>query len=235
MKKRIIILVLVIIAGIGFGIIYQDYNRYLKSDAHKFKTEYEKLNGETSKSGKEYRSVSISRKNKMKYATAEDIVKKIDNNDTFVVYFGFATCPWCRSMVTNLVDMSIDKGIEVYYVDVLEIRDTLELVDGEVKRTKEGTKGYMDLLERLNLVLSDYSLKNEDGEDLQTNEKRIYAPNVVAVVNGTAQKMVEGVSSKLTDPYHELTDEMIKESKEQLKCIFKCLEENNVCKKESAC
>ena len=235
MKKKIIILVLAIIAGIGFAIIYQDYNRYLKSDARKFKCEYEDLNGETSKSGKEYRKVSISKKNKMVYSTAEEIVKKIDNNETFVVYFGFAACPWCRSMVANLVDMSIDKGVTVYYVDVLEIRDTLELVDGEVKRTKEGTKGYMELLDRLGLVLSDYSIKNEDGEEVETNEKRIYAPNVVAVVNGTAQKMVEGVSSKLTDPYHELTEEMQKESKEQLKCIFKCLEEANVCTKKESC
>ena len=235
MKKKIIIGILVIIAGVFFIIIHNDYTRYKNSDAYKFKVEYENLNGEKSKGGSEYRSVTISRKNKMKYATAEEIVEKIDKNESFIVYFGFASCPWCRSMIENLVDLSIDEGIDVYYVDVLDIRDTIELVDGEVKKTKEGTKAYMELLDRLGSVLSEYSLKDQDGNDIETNEKRIYAPNVVAVVNGLPIKMVEGVSSKLTDPYSNISDEMNKESIEQLKCIFKCFNENNVCTKESKC
>ena len=236
MKKRIIkILIFVLIAGGFFVFIHNDYVRYKNSDAYKFKVEYETLNGEKSKSGSEHRSVSISKKNRMKYATAEEIVKKIDKNESFAVYFGFASCPWCRSMIENLIDLSLNEETDVYYVDVLNIRDTIELVDGEVKKTKEGTKGYMELLDRLESVLSDYSLKDQDGNDVDTKEKRIYAPNVVAVVNGLPTKMVEGVSSKLTDPYSNITDEMKTDSKEQLKCIFKCLNENNVCKKEKAC
>ena len=236
MKKRYIFwLVFIIIAGVFFVILHNDYKRYKNSDAYKFKVEYESLNGEKSKSGVENRSVSISKKNRIIYSTADEIAKKIDNNETFVVYFGFAACPWCRSMIENLVDMSVDKGVDVYYVDVLDIRDTIEVVDGEVKKTKEGTKGYMELLDKLDSVLSDYSLKDKDGNDVETNEKRIYAPNVVAVVNGLPQKMVEGVSSKLTDPYSNITDEMKQESIDQLKCIFKCLEENNVCTKKSSC
>ena len=235
MKKKIIISILVIIAGGFFVFIHNDYIRYKKSDTYKFKVEYENLNGEISKSGSEYRKVSISKKNRMKYATAEEIVKKIDKNESFIVYFGFATCPWCRSMIENLVNLSIDKGIDVFYVDILDIRDTIEFKDGEVKTTKEGSKAYMELLDRLGSVLSNYSLKDKNGNDIDTNEKRIYAPNVVAVVNGLPIKMVEGVSSKLTDPYSNLSDEMNKESIEQLKCIFKCFNENNVCTKESKC
>ena len=54
-------------------------------------------------------------------------------------------------------------------------------------------------------------------------------------VKGKATKKVEGISDKLTDPYMELTDEMNKESKKQLECIFKCLEETGVCTKKGAC
>ena len=200
-----------------------------------FKDEYEDLNGKYTDSGDTIREVKIAKKNKMIYSTAEEIVKKIDNNETFVVYFGFASCPWCRVMIESLVNLSLEHNVNVYYVDIKDIRDTLELVNGEIEKTKEGTKGYNELLDRLKIVLSDYSLKDENGEEVETNEKRIYAPNVATIVNGTPIRLVEGVSSKLTDPYHELTQEMKNESVDQLECIFKCLEENNICTKKESC
>ena len=66
-------------------------------------------------------------------------------------------------------------------------------------------------------------------------EKRIYAPNVIAVVNGEAKEKVEGVSEKLEDPYGEITEEMKKTSIEQLKCIFKCINEASICTGPSSC
>ena len=93
----------------------------------------------------------------------------------------------------------------------------------------------MELLDRLDLVLSDYSLTDEDGKSVDTKEKRIYAPNVVTIVNGLPEKMVEGISEDLKDPYGTITKKMKDDSIEQLKCIFKCLEKNNVCTKQSSC
>ena len=237
MKKKVIIflIVIIIIIGIVIGIKLIKDNNYKKTDAYKFKTEYEKLNGELSKSGKKYRELNIPKNNKMVYSTAKEIVNKIDNNETFVVYFGFSACPWCRSMVNNLIDLSIKNNVDVYYVDVLDIRDTLEIVDGEVKTTKEGNKYYMELLDRLDLVLSDYSLTDEEGKKIETNEKRIYAPNVVTVVNGLPEKMTEGISEDLKDPYGTITKQMKTDSIEQLKCIVKCLEKAAVCTKQSSC
>lgn len=236
MKKKVLILLFIlIIIGIVIGAILVKNNNYKKTDAYKFKTEYEKLNGETSKSGKKYRELDIPKNNRMKYSTAKEIVKKIDNNESFVVYFGFAACPWCRSMVNNLIDLSIKNKVDIYYVDVYDIRDILEVVDGKIKTTKEGDKYYMELLDRLDLVLSDYSLTDEEGKKIETKEKRIYAPNVVTVVNGLPEKMVEGISEDLKDPYGKITDKMKKDSVSQLKCIFKCLEKSNVCTKKSSC
>lgn len=237
MKKNVIRLIcLIIVIGliICSFIIYKN-SEYKKTDAYKFKTEYESLNNTKNSSGKKVRNIEISKDNRIIYSSAKEIVEKIDKGETFVVYFGFASCPWCRSMITNLVDMSIEKKVDIYYVDVLEIRDTLELVDGKVKRTKEGNKYYMELLDRLDNVLSEYSLYDGEGKKVETNEKRIYAPNVVAIVNGIPEKLTEGISELLVDPYSELTDEMIKDSVDQLKCIFKCLNKKNICTKEIAC
>ena len=235
MKKKIIFLIIaIIIAGVGFVFIHKMQSDYKKTDAYKFKTEYESLNNEDNGNGKKYREVDIDKKNRIIYSTAKEIVEKTENNETFVVYFGFSKCPWCRSMIENLIDLSIENEIDIYYVDVLDIRDTIEYVDGELKTTKEGDKDYMKLIELYGDVLSDYNVKNGD-EKINTGEKRIYAPNVVAVVNGEAKEMVEGVSEKLEDPYGKITEEMKKASIKQLKCIFKCINEANVCTGPSSC
>ena len=234
MKKKVLIFIAIILAALVFGFIYKMNSDYKKTDAYKFKVEYESLNNEDTGYGKVYRELNINKKNRIKYSTAKEIVEKTENNETFVVYFGFSKCPWCRSMIENLIDLSIENEIDIYYVDVLDIRDTIEYVDGELKTTKEGDKDYMKLIELYGDVLSDYSVKNGD-EKINTGEKRIYAPNVVAVVNGEAKEMVEGVSEKLEDPYGEITEEMKKASIKQLKCIFKCINEANVCTGPSSC
>ena len=234
MKKKIFFVILIIIAAIAFVFIHKMYSDYKKTDAYKFKTEYESLNGVKNDNGKTYRSLDISKKNKMIYSSAKEIVEKTKNKDTFIVYFGFAKCPWCRSMIENLVDLSIKNDMDIYYVDVLEIRDTIEYTDGEVKTTKEGNKYYMELIELYSDVLSDYTVKNGD-ETMTAEEKRIYAPNVIAVVNGEAKEMVEGVSEELTDPYGEITEEMNKASIKQLECIFKCINEAGICTGPASC
>ena len=196
-------------------------------DSEKFKEEYESQNEKKSKSGKENRKVSIPEDNPFVYTTAEDISKKMDNNETFIVYFGFSTCPWCRSIIEELIKCAKDSKVDkIYYVDVLDIRDTKELdEEGNIKTTKEGTKGYIELIDKMSNILSEYTTTNENGEEISLQEKRIYAPNLIAVVNGKATKLEEGISEELKDPYMELTDEMKKYTYNSFKCIFKCLEE----------
>ena len=234
-KKLMMILLLVIVMGIVLGFIYKKETDYKKTDAYKFKVEYESLNGEKTTYGDNtYRTVKIDKNNKIIYSTAKEIVEKIEKNESFVVYFGFSKCPWCRSMIENLIEVSNEYDQEVYYVDVLEIRDKIEVKDGNLVITK-GDPNYDLLLDKLGDVLDDYKVTDEDGKEYDTNEKRIYAPNVVAVIQGKATKKVEGVSEDLTDPYMTLTNKMNKDSKKQLECIFKCLEETGVCTKKGAC
>ena len=234
MKKKLYIL-LVIVLLIGAFFIYYKANVIDKNtDAYKFKVEYESLNNKESYGNNKYRELNIDKDNMIKYSSAKEVLDKINNNESFIVYFGFAKCPWCRSMIENLLSLAKQNNEVIYYVDVLEIRDTLEVKDGKVVVSKKGDTNYMKLLEKLDDVLDDYSLEIDDIK-YETNEKRIYAPNVVAIINGKAVKKVEGVSEKLTNPYGKITDEMKKDSIDQLNCIFKCLEELGVCKKPNAC
>jgi hypothetical protein len=153
------VLLLVLAMGVFFGIEYKNKKDYEKTDAYKFKNEYESLNGkDTGYNDNVYRSLNIARDNKIKYSTAGEIVEKIDKNETFVVYFGFSKCPWCRSMIENLISISKTYDQEVYYVDILDIRDKIEYVDGELKTTTKGDKDYMKLLGLIGNVLDDYKV-----------------------------------------------------------------------------
>lgn len=207
-----------------------------KTDALKFKEEYEKINGEKNeKYNVVTRTLNIPEDNPMVYATAEEILTKMENKETFVVYFGFSECPWCRSVIEELIHVAKDLEVEkVYYVDVKELRDVKELDENNnVYTSKEGDEHYMKLLEKLDSVLADYTLTDNDGNEISTGEKRIYAPNVVGIANGKPTELETGESEKLTNPYDELTDEMRTETYNKLKCVFKCLEEKdtNTCKK----
>lgn len=211
----------------------------VKSDALKFKEEYENMNGkEVIGRDQTYRTIDIPEKNPFIYADANDILTMMDNGESFVVYFGFAKCPWCRSILPTLIDVSKDLKLEkIYYVDVSEIRDVLEVnEDGEVVTAKEGSEGYLSLLDRFKNVLDDYTLVDENGEEVTTFEKRIYAPNIISVVNGKAKELETGVSDEQDDAYMELTDKMKKETYNKFKCSIDCvLKSKNSCSSKNAC
>ena len=209
-----------------------------KSDALKFKEEYESLNGTKSESGKTIRTITIDEDNPFVYKDASDIVNMVQNKESFVVYFGFSSCPWCRSVLPNLIKASNDLGIDkIYYVDVKEIRDTLKIDgDGKVVTESNGTDDYYKLLEIFDSVLSDYSLKDSNGSEIDTHEKRIYAPNIISVVDGKVQELATGISTKQTDGYMKLTNEMNQESYDLIKCAIRCVADSkNTCSPKSMC
>lgn len=77
-----------------------------QTDGINFKEEYEKLNDKKNDQGKKYREITIDSKNKMVYKTTEEVLNLIDKKKSFVLYFGFDTCPWCRSVVPTLASIS---------------------------------------------------------------------------------------------------------------------------------
>lgn len=222
---KLILISVLLILTIGGSYIYQKQDK-VTVDSKKFKKEYESINGETrEKDGKVIRSLKIEESNPIVYQTAEELAKKMNNKETFLVYFGFSDCPWCRSVIESLLETTKEQNInKIYYVDVKDIRDVYELDEETVpKQTKKGTKGYNQLLKKMDNVLSEYTLTTEDEDIVKVHEKRIYAPNIVAVVNGKAKKLVTGISEDEKDPYMDLTKSMKKESKEQFSSLIKLL------------
>lgn len=230
MMKKLLVCLLMLVTVIGLtGCGKKEVE---ETDALKFKKEYESMNGEEVY-GKTVRELDIPEDNPFVYATAEEVVKMMDNKETFAVYFGFSSCPWCRAALPTLIEVAGDLGMDkIYYVDVKEIRNVLEVKDGKVTTKTEGSKGYMDLLERLDKVLADYELKDDKGKVVDTKMKRIYAPNIVGIVNGKAEKLTDGTSEKLTDPFGEIDKKMKKDAYEKIECTLECVAStNNVCDK----
>ena len=242
-KKRILGVVLIILIFIGLAATIVYIFTELKdeteiqitnvefTDGKKFKNEYEALNDKEEKEGQNYRTVSISENNPMKYAKASDIISKIDNKETFLVYFGYDTCPWCRLVIEELMNTASTYNINtIYYVDVKNIRDVYSLNENhELVRTTEGTDGYYALINKLSPVLDNYEPLTYEVKDkkkktktvtVEIDEKRIYTPSVVLVKNGVPTLRTTGISKDIKDPYMELTEEMKKYAEEEFSKLF---------------
>lgn len=209
-----------------------------KEKALEFKKEYESLNGTVNARGVAHRNVEINEENPFVTTTAEDIVKRIENNETFYVYFGDKLCPWCRSVIEKAIEVANDNNITtVYYVPIWDnegneiLRDKYILGDdGSLTRTVEGTDSYFKLLEAFDSLLSDYNL-TVNSESVATGEKRIYAPNFVYVEKGKAVRLTSAISDKQTDSRGELTEEVLKDEEEAFLTFFL----GEVCNDQTGC
>jgi len=216
-----------------------------ETDALRFKKEYESLNGEK-RGDNTIRSVKIDKNNPMIYISEDELIDKLNCNvstssnmdedvtkcdNTFLVYFGFNDCPWCRSVIETLINTSIEEGLEkIYYVDVKNIRDTIKLDDdGNISEHIKGTEGYHTLIESFSSVLRSYEINGVD-----TGEKRIYAPTIIAVVDGKAEKMISGISDLQSGAYDELTSDIKDDMKKNIKEIIEMVN-NSVCEIGKGC
>lgn len=236
-NKLFMIIVTVLAAIVLVLNIQKVISNNSQTDGIKFKEEYEKLNSKKNDQGKKYREITIDSKNKMVYKTTEEVLNLIDKKKSFVLYFGFDTCPWCRSVVPTLASISKELNQEVYYIDVKDIRDTFELDDdNKPKLVKKGSKDYSKLLEKLESVLEDYTLTDSDNNEIKVGEKRIYAPSIVSVIDGKAKELTTGISDKQTDGYMKLTKEMEKDTYNKIKKVLKQVsDKNNTCYLDKGC
>ena len=208
----------------------------INKNALKFKEDYEGLNGKEIKE-KKYREVSIDEDNPFVEVSAEKILKMIEDDKTFYVYFGDKKCPWCRSVIEKAIEVSKEYDIDkIYYVSIWDddyneiLRDKYQLNEkGKVEKVSDGTDTYNKLLEEFNDVLSDYTLTDDNKKEVKVGEKRIYAPNFIYVSNGIAVKMTEGISEKQKDAYQELTDDILNDEEKLFKDFF---DNSNQCSKD---
>lgn len=214
---KILVLVLVIFA----------LTSCTKKDNIIFKENYESLNGTTNKNGKEHRTVTINRHNAIVISDAKAVVEKIENKDTFYVYFGSNLCPWCRSVIEKAIEVSNNNEVDkIYYVDIWDsegneiLRDKYSLGENNTPvKEIEGTEEYYKLLSYFDNLLEDYTYEL-DGQKLSYGEKRIYAPTFFYISKGKAVRMTTGISDSQKDAREELTEEILKDEEQKFDDFF---------------
>lgn len=123
-----------------------------------------------------------------KEVSYDEAYEMLNNGSSFVLYYGFKTCPWCQELIPFLAEYT--KYIDIYYVD--------QRPDGEDSRKEEHP-----LYES---YLKNYEIINEFAET-----DKIYAPTVINVIDGEIISIhtgtVEGHDAherKMTDEEKEL-------------------------------
>ena len=228
MKKKILFIIMIFMMLITF-------TGCKKNDSLLFKEDYESVNNKESKSGKIHRSVNINEENPFIISSAKEVVEKINNKDSFYVYFGSKICPWCRSVIEKAIEVANNNNVtKIYYVDIWNdegeeiLRDKYEVDDkGNIIKTIEGKEEYYELLKLLDNVLEDYTY-TKDNKKESFGEKRIFAPNFIYISNGKAIKLTTGISSLQKDSRETLTEEMLNDEEKEFNEIFV-----NVC--DSSC
>jgi len=168
----------------------QEYENVVTEDMLRFKYEYEALNNQPNAAGTIYmKSITIPEFNLIRYTTPEEILE-IAESGTGLIYFGFPQCPWCRQMTPLLIETALEKGLDViHYIDMLPIRSTWALQDGEPVMVDPGHPYYHDLLVAFESVIEPMSLNpfhlvDAEGNRINTEELRIFVPTVVAIRDG---------------------------------------------------
>lgn len=204
----LIILTVSVVLLCVYKVVYNQKNENL--DGIKFMEEYSELNGKVNENTeKSYVEVEIDEKNLVKYLTEKEAVELLDKG-TGVIYFGFSTCPWCRSLVTSLVNISNQKNEVIYYLDVLNVRSKYEVKDGVLNKVKDGSENYYKILNLLDKKLENYILTDKDNKNYDTGEKRLYAPTIVAVKNGVITGFHVGTVDTQLSGYDKLNDDEVK-------------------------
>lgn len=86
----------------------------------------------------------------------ENMLQRMNNGDTFVTFFGFSSCPWCRDAMPILNAVALDEGYEVDYINTrldpswesnLDLKDYDKLVDalGDLFPVDDDGKAHLDV------------------------------------------------------------------------------------------
>lgn len=203
-KSTILIIFLIILLAISFGIILKLNNQLNeqknktivessgKSDAQKFKEEYEKINGRKTSDNETYNELNINENNPMVYISLEELVDIINTENEAYIYISSSFCPYCRATVETLLNVAKDLNIDkIYYYD-------------DTKQSQSDQ--YDNMLEKLEE--KGVNFINKDGK------RKWGVPLILKIKNGQVISETRGTSYQLNEgqsKYDSLTEDQKKQ------------------------
>ena len=178
MKKKFFLSFIIIVLFLLFGFIY-----IYSNDNLKFKFEYELYNNISYDNGKKIKA-KIPFDNNVTYVKEKDLESVLTSGDR-VIYFGYTTCPWCRNIVSPLVEVINDNNLDkLYYVDVHSVN----------------AKSVYD-------ILDEYLEFDNDGN------KRLYVPDVYFIKDGRIVYHHLGSLDSYKDAFNGMNNKQLNELK----------------------
>ena len=229
MKKRNILLVLVLFIGV---LVLGGCTNEPRKEAIDFKREYESINNKEIREGLKYKELNIADDNPYIKVDPSEIVKKIENKETFYLYVGDSLCPWCRSGLEKAIEVAKKEGIkDIYYIDFWDdnhkeiLRDlyTVEVdKKGKAKftKTQEATDAYKVIIEAVKDYVQDYTI-DKDGKTYNVGVKRTFGGDHFYFKDGKCVKYMTLRSPKLKNAFDPLTEEVLKDQEETFTKFFK--------------
>ena len=179
--------------------------------AASWREEYEALNGERNEDGRLWPTVTLPEELRVLFPTEEEVLGLFQDG-TGILYFGFPTCPWCRTLLPVLSEVLTEHPeITLFCRDLREERDEYRLdTDGSPRLVREGTAFYGALKVLLEEWLGPYRGLNDDSI------RRIYMPTLVFLRDGEIRAVHIGTVDGQQSGYDPLTDEQRGELKSAL-------------------
>ena len=211
MKKNVITgiilgIIVLILCYIAFNweketVIDETPSYTITNDSLKFKKEFEANNDKKNKV-----NISIKNYSTVTYSSYEEIFKKLESDESYILFFASSTDENSRIMASILVDKALTLKEDIYYLDITNDVDKKELTkDGKIKTIIIGSDNYYELVKKLNGYLPSYEGLKDD------TIKRVYIPTVVFVSKGKIIKMVNIPSEIDNRKYSKtLSDEELK-------------------------
>lgn len=184
------IIFLIVLAVILFFILKDDNKETKGEDVSRFKDEYEAVNSTAGAV-----QVTIDSNSPVAYLTYDEFEQKRKSGESFVLYLGYQTCPWCRNIVNPLLETAKENDKVVYYINVIEL--------------KNNTEDYDSLFN----LLYDY-LEENDGV------KVLSVPDVYFFKDSEPVGHHLGSVSSQENAYIPLTEDQIKELKQIYQDLF---------------
>ena len=233
MKKKILLVIMICLSLLV--ITACDKTR---ESALEFKNEYEGVNGKVIRDDITYSVLSIDDDNPYIKVEPSEIVKKIENKESFYLYVGDSLCPWCRSGLEKMIEVAKKEGIkDIYYIDFWDddhneiLRDLYEVKDGKVNKTKDATDDYLKILDAVKDYAQDYTITS-DGKTYDVGVKRLFGGDHFYFNKGVCERYVTLRSDKLAKSNDELTEEVLKDQEETFTKLF---QNANVCTGNENC